>query len=83
LHEETNAHHACLRRTKPSHRDRLRPIGYQDIINGVERKPYPVIEGLRNIQRLMRIHNPALDEVKEDMIERLAPEPAGRERFYR
>jgi ABC-type nitrate/sulfonate/bicarbonate transport system substrate-binding protein len=28
-------------------------------INGVERKPYPVIEGLRNIQRLMKIRNPA------------------------
>lgn len=70
LHEETNAHHACLRRGKLSDRDGLRPIGYQDIINGVERKPYPVIEGLRNIQRLMRIHNPALDKVKvEDMID--------------
>ena len=44
--------------------------GYQDVINGVERKPYPVIEGLRNIQRLMKIRNPALDKVKiEDMID--------------
>lgn len=25
--------------------------GYRDVINGVERKPYPVVEGLRNIQR--------------------------------
>jgi ABC-type nitrate/sulfonate/bicarbonate transport system substrate-binding protein len=44
--------------------------GYQDVINGVERKPYPVVEGLRNIQRLMKIRNPALDKVKvEDMID--------------
>ena len=36
----------------------------------MERKPYPVIEGLRNIQRLMKIRNPALDKVKiEDMID--------------
>lgn len=35
--------------------------GYQDVINGVERKPYPVIEGLCNIQRLMKIRNPSLD----------------------
>jgi ABC-type nitrate/sulfonate/bicarbonate transport system substrate-binding protein len=44
--------------------------GYQDVINGVDRKPYPVIDGLRNIQRLMKIRNPALDKVKvEDMVD--------------
>jgi hypothetical protein len=43
---------------------------YPDIIKGVERKPYPVSDGLRNIQRLMKIRNPALDKVKvEDMID--------------
>lgn len=36
----------------------------------MERKPYPVVERLRNIQRLMKIRNPALDKVKvEDMID--------------
>jgi hypothetical protein len=44
--------------------------GYQDVINGVERKPYPVVEGLRNIQRLMKIRNPSLDKLKvEDLID--------------
>jgi NitT/TauT family transport system substrate-binding protein len=44
--------------------------GYQDVINGVERKPYPTIEGLRNIQRLMKIRNPSLEKLKvEDLID--------------
>ncbi len=44
--------------------------GYQDVINGVERKPYPTVDGLRNIQRLMKIRNPSLEKLKvEDLID--------------
>jgi NitT/TauT family transport system substrate-binding protein len=44
--------------------------GYLDVINGVERKPLPVIEGLRNIQRLMKMRNPAIDKLKmEDLVD--------------
>lgn len=44
--------------------------GYLDVINGVERKPFPTIEGLRNIQRLMKLRNPAIENFKlEDMID--------------
>jgi len=43
--------------------------GYQDIINGVERRPFPTVEGLRNIQRLMKLRNPAIETLKvEEMI---------------
>jgi len=44
--------------------------GYLDVINGVERKPYPMIDGLRNIQRLMKLRNPAIEKFKlEEMID--------------
>ncbi len=44
--------------------------GYLDVINGVERKPFPVVDGLRNIQRLMKLRNPAIEKFKvEDMID--------------
>jgi len=40
--------------------------GYQDIVNGVERRPFPTVEGLRNIQRLMKLRNPAIEKMKVD-----------------
>ncbi len=40
--------------------------GYLDVINGVERKPLPGVEGLRNIQRLMKIRNPKVEKMKMD-----------------
>jgi ABC-type nitrate/sulfonate/bicarbonate transport system substrate-binding protein len=44
--------------------------GYLDVINGVERKPFPVVDGLRNIQRLMKLRNPAIEKFKvEEMID--------------
>jgi NitT/TauT family transport system substrate-binding protein len=44
--------------------------GYLDVINGVERKPFPVVDGLHNIQRLMKLRNPAIEKFKvEDMID--------------
>jgi ABC-type nitrate/sulfonate/bicarbonate transport system substrate-binding protein len=44
--------------------------GYQDLLRGVDRKPFPSLEGLRNTQRLMRIRNPKVGEVKvEDVLD--------------
>lgn len=44
--------------------------GYQDVIKNVERKPYATVEGLHNIQRLMKLRVPAADKVKvEEMID--------------
>ena len=44
--------------------------GYQDVIRGVEKKPYPTVEGLRNIQRLMKLRSASVEKVKaEDMID--------------
>lgn len=44
--------------------------GYQEIQVGFERKPYPSVEGLRNIQRMMSGLNPKVARVRaEDLIE--------------
>jgi ABC-type nitrate/sulfonate/bicarbonate transport system substrate-binding protein len=44
--------------------------GYQDVIKNVDRRPYPTVDGLRNIQRLMKTRTPGADKVKvEDMID--------------
>lgn len=44
--------------------------GYQDVIKSVERKPFPTVEGLRNIQRLMKLRTPAAEKIKvEEMID--------------
>jgi hypothetical protein len=44
--------------------------GYQDLQVGFERKPYPSLEGLRNIQRMMATLNPKVARVKaEDIID--------------
>jgi ABC-type nitrate/sulfonate/bicarbonate transport system substrate-binding protein len=44
--------------------------GYQDYLTSVERKPYPSLEAMRNIQRLMALHNPKVAGVRvEDLIE--------------
>lgn len=43
---------------------------YQDLLRTVEPKPYPSVEGLRNIQRLMKAGNPRVGEIKvEELIE--------------
>jgi ABC-type nitrate/sulfonate/bicarbonate transport system substrate-binding protein len=39
-------------------------VGYQDLLRGVEPKPYPSLEALRNIQRLMKAQNPKVGNVK-------------------
>jgi len=42
--------------------------GYQDLQVGFERKPYPSLEGLRNIQRMMAPLNPRVARVKAEVI---------------
>ena len=45
-------------------------VGYQDLIRGVEPEPYPSLEGLRNLQRLMRVHNPKVGSIRvEEMVD--------------
>ena len=44
--------------------------GYQDLVTGVEAKPYPSVEGLRNVQRLMKQQNPKVGNLKvEDLVD--------------
>jgi NitT/TauT family transport system substrate-binding protein len=44
--------------------------GYQDYLTSVERKPMPSLEALRNIRRLMAVHNPKAAGVKvEDLVD--------------
>jgi ABC-type nitrate/sulfonate/bicarbonate transport system substrate-binding protein len=44
--------------------------GYLDVINGIERKPLPTLEGLTNIQRLMKLRNPSIEKLKmEDLVD--------------
>jgi len=44
--------------------------GYLDVINGIERKPLPTLEGLANIQRLMKLRNPNIEKLKlEDLVD--------------
>lgn len=42
--------------------------GYQDMLIGIERKPYPSVDALRNIQKLMAQLNPKVGSVKVDEI---------------
>jgi len=42
--------------------------GYIDLLRVLERKPYPSVEGLVNIQRLMKAQNPKIGAVKLDDI---------------
>ena len=44
--------------------------GYQDYLTGVERKPIPSLDALRNIRRLMAVQNPKVANVKvEELVE--------------
>jgi hypothetical protein len=43
---------------------------YQDLLKGVDRKPFPSLDGLRNVQRLLKTRNPKIGEIKtEDVID--------------
>ncbi len=44
--------------------------GYRDLLNTMSRKPYPGMDGLRNVQRYMKVQNPRIAEVKvEDLVD--------------
>jgi ABC-type nitrate/sulfonate/bicarbonate transport system substrate-binding protein len=44
--------------------------GYQDVVKSVERKPFPTVDGMRNIQRLMKLRNPAVEKLNvEEMLD--------------
>lgn len=43
---------------------------YQDLLKGVDRKPFPSLDGLRNVQRMLKTRNPKIGEIKtEDVID--------------
>ena len=44
--------------------------GYQEILTGLDRKPYPALDGMKNIQRLAKIREPRLANVNiESMVD--------------
>ncbi|HEY7165363.1 MAG TPA: ABC transporter substrate-binding protein, partial [Candidatus Binatia bacterium] len=44
--------------------------GYKDNLAGLDLKPYPSVEGVRNIQRLMKTQNPKIEKVRvENLID--------------
>jgi ABC-type nitrate/sulfonate/bicarbonate transport system substrate-binding protein len=44
--------------------------GYKDVINGLDRKPHANLAGLRNVQRLMKLRNPAVEKIKvEELVD--------------
>ncbi|HET7004871.1 MAG TPA: ABC transporter substrate-binding protein, partial [Candidatus Binatia bacterium] len=40
--------------------------GYTDMLRGVDRKPFASLEGMRNLQRLLKPRNPKIADVKVD-----------------
>ena len=38
--------------------------GYLDLIRGMERKPLPTVESMVHVQRLMKLQNPKIGDVK-------------------
>jgi ABC-type nitrate/sulfonate/bicarbonate transport system substrate-binding protein len=44
--------------------------GYQEMARELEKRPYPSVEGLRNIQRMMALGNPRIASIKvEDLVD--------------
>ena len=44
--------------------------GYQDLLRGIDRKPFTSLEGMRNVQRLMKTRSPKVGEIKlEDVVD--------------
>jgi len=44
--------------------------GYADMLRGVDRKPFASLEGMRNLQRLLKPRNPKIGDVKvEDVVD--------------
>jgi len=42
--------------------------GYQEILTGLDRKPYPSLEGMKNIQRLAKLREPRLANINVESI---------------
>ena len=42
--------------------------GYQDLQRATDRKPYPSLEGLSNVQRLMKLRNAAVADLKAESL---------------
>jgi NitT/TauT family transport system substrate-binding protein len=42
--------------------------GYQDLLRATDRKPYPSLEGLSKVQRLMKQRNPAVADLKAESL---------------
>jgi NitT/TauT family transport system substrate-binding protein len=50
--------------------DREAEEGYKDMAIGLERRPFPTADGLRNAQRLMKLRNPKVESVRvEELID--------------
>jgi NitT/TauT family transport system substrate-binding protein len=74
-----------MRRLRVSEREAEE--GYRDTLAGLDLKPYPSLEGMLNIQRLMKLRNPKLEKVKvveliDDRILRKLDESGFIERLY-
>ena len=42
--------------------------GYQDLLRGVDRKPFASLEGLRNVQRMLKLRTPKVGEIKVEEV---------------
>jgi len=42
--------------------------GYLDLLRAMERKPVPTVESMVHVQRLMKVQNPKIGDVKLDDI---------------
>lgn len=40
--------------------------GYQDTVRTMARKPYPAVEGMRNVQRLLKTQSPRIGDINID-----------------
>jgi hypothetical protein len=54
------------RRLRVSERDAEE--GFTDIALGMDKKPFPSMDGLRNIQRLLKTRNPKLGDIKVESL---------------
>jgi hypothetical protein len=44
--------------------------GYHDVVRTMARKPFPAIEGMRNVQRLLKTQNPRIGDIHiEDLVD--------------
>ena len=42
--------------------------GYQDLLKGVDRKPFPSLDGLRNVQRMLKMRTAKIGEIKAEEV---------------